>query len=72
MIFIQVLHHNIRLTFIGTSERVCLIIGTTDAITEVYDYISEKIYEKPETVSRMVSDGRVPYERHKQVIVLNY
>lgn len=53
--------------FSGTNERVCLIIGTTAAITEVYDYISEKIYEKPETVSRMVADGRVPYERHKQV-----
>ncbi|VDD82927.1 unnamed protein product [Mesocestoides corti] len=54
----------------GTNERVCLIIGSTDAITEVYDYISEKIYEKPETVSRMVPDGRVPYERHKQVKIL--
>ncbi|VDN96371.1 unnamed protein product [Rodentolepis nana] len=54
----------------GTNERVCLIIGTTDAITKVYDYISEKIYEKPETISRMVPDGRVPYERHKQVKVL--
>ncbi|VDK38998.1 unnamed protein product [Taenia asiatica] len=54
----------------GTNERVCLIIGTTAAITEVYDYISEKIYEKPETVSRMVADGRVPYERHKQVKIL--
>uniref|UniRef100_A0A0R3WK76 RNA-binding protein Nova-1 n=1 Tax=Hydatigena taeniaeformis TaxID=6205 RepID=A0A0R3WK76_HYDTA len=54
----------------GTNERVCLIIGTTAAITEVYDYISEKIYEKPETVSRVVADGRVPYERHKQVKIL--
>ncbi|CDS40825.1 RNA binding protein Nova 1 [Echinococcus multilocularis] len=54
----------------GTNERVCLIIGTTAAITEVYDYISEKIYEKPETASRMVADGRVPYERHKQVKIL--
>ncbi|VUZ46296.1 unnamed protein product, partial [Hymenolepis diminuta] len=54
----------------GTNERVCLIIGTTDAITEVYDYISEKIYEKPETISRIVSDGRVPYERRKQVKIL--
>lgn len=70
MISTQVRILLLYLPLIGTNERVCLIIGTTDAITEVYDYISEKIYEKPETISRMVSDGRVPYERRKQVKIL--
>nr|VZI36114.1 unnamed protein product [Spirometra erinaceieuropaei] len=54
----------------GTNERVCLIIGSTDAILQVYTYISEKIFEKPEALPRLGSDGRIPYERHKQVKIL--
>ncbi|VDN13032.1 unnamed protein product [Dibothriocephalus latus] len=54
----------------GTNERVCLIIGSTDAILQVYSYISEKIFEKPEALPRLNSDGRIPYERHKQVKIL--
>ncbi|VEL25016.1 unnamed protein product [Protopolystoma xenopodis] len=54
----------------GTSERVCLILGTIEAIMEVYKYISEKIYEKPDTLPRITSEGRMPMERHKQVKIL--
>ncbi|VDP96298.1 unnamed protein product [Trichobilharzia regenti] len=53
----------------GTTERVCLIVGTIESILRVFQYISEKIYEKPESVPRTGCEGRIPTERHKQVII---
>ncbi|KAG5449736.1 RNA-binding protein Nova-1 [Clonorchis sinensis] len=55
----------------GTTERVCLIVGTIDSILRVFQYISEKIYEKPESILRSTNKGgRMPAERHKQVKIL--
>ncbi|THD18794.1 RNA-binding protein Nova-1 [Fasciola hepatica] len=55
----------------GTTERVCLIIGTIESILRVFQYISEKIYEKPESLLRIAAKGgRMPTERHKQVKIL--
>nr|CAH8839828.1 unnamed protein product [Trichobilharzia regenti] len=54
----------------GTTERVCLIVGTIESILRVFQYISEKIYEKPESVPRTGCEGRIPTERHKQVKIL--
>ncbi|CAL8109222.1 unnamed protein product [Calicophoron daubneyi] len=55
----------------GTTERVCLIIGTIESILRVFQYISEKIYEKPESLLRSANKGgRMPTERHKQVKIL--
>ncbi|CAI2726904.1 unnamed protein product [Schistosoma spindalis] len=54
----------------GTTERVCLIVGTIESILRVFQYISEKIYEKPESVPKTGSEGRVLTERHKQVKIL--
>ncbi|CAH8529449.1 unnamed protein product [Dicrocoelium dendriticum] len=55
----------------GTTERVCLIIGTIDSVLKVFQYISEKISEKPESLLRTtVKDSRIPAERHKQVKIL--
>ncbi|CAH8500974.1 unnamed protein product [Heterobilharzia americana] len=51
-------------------ERVCLIVGTIDSILRVFQYISEKIYEKPESIPRTGCEGRLPTERHKQVKIL--
>ncbi|KAA3679377.1 RNA-binding protein Nova [Paragonimus westermani] len=55
----------------GTTERVCLIMGTIESILKVFQYISEKIYEKPELLLRTTAKGsRMPAERHKQVKIL--
>lgn len=37
--------------FVGTTERVCLIVGTIDACMQLHDYIMEKIGDKPELVN---------------------
>ncbi|KAH8861261.1 RNA-binding protein Nova-1 [Schistosoma japonicum] len=54
----------------GTTERVCLIVGTTESILRVFQYISEKVYEKPESIAKTGCEGRIPTERHKQVKIL--
>lgn len=55
----------------GTTERVCLIVGTIDSVLKVFQYISEKISEKPESLLRTTGkDSRIPAERHKQVKIL--
>ncbi|CAH8478664.1 unnamed protein product [Schistosoma turkestanicum] len=54
----------------GTTERVCLIVGTIESVLRVFQYISEKIYEKPESVPKIGCEGRVLTERHKQVKIL--
>ena len=69
---------------IGTQERVCLITGTVEGITQVHNFIMEKIMEKPDpsaapppplppgTSSSSASKEGLPYDRHKQVRPFNY
>ncbi|XP_063235670.1 RNA-binding protein Pasilla isoform X2 [Bacillus rossius redtenbacheri] len=49
----------------GTSERVCLITGSVEAIMSVMNFISEKIREKPEKEFETK-----PSDREKQVKIL--
>ena len=63
----------------GTQERVCLITGTVEGITQVHSFIMEKIMEKPDpsaapppplppgSSSSSASKEGLPYDRHKQV-----
>ncbi|XP_050464139.1 RNA-binding protein Pasilla isoform X4 [Cataglyphis hispanica] len=57
----------------GTTERVCLITGTVDAIMEVMEFIMDKIREKPDLTSKTTVDfdsGKATAERDKQVKIL--
>lgn len=57
----------------GTSERVCLITGSVEAIMLVMDFIMEKIREKPDLTSKTTVDfdsGKASAERDKQVKIL--
>ncbi|KAK0164027.1 hypothetical protein PV328_002698 [Microctonus aethiopoides] len=57
----------------GTSERVCLITGSVDAIMAVMDFIMEKIREKPDLTAKTTVDfdsGKATAERDKQVKIL--
>ncbi|XP_018571827.1 RNA-binding protein Nova-1 isoform X1 [Anoplophora glabripennis] len=55
----------------GTTERVCLITGSVDAIISVLEFIMEKIREKPDlTKSAVDSDNKLMQERDKQVKIL--
>lgn len=59
------------IVFTGTTERVCLITGTVDAIMEVMEFIMDKIREKPDLTSKSTVDfdsGKATAERDKQVI----
>jgi RNA-binding protein Nova len=59
------------LFFSGTTERVCLITGSVDAIMAVMDFIMEKIREKPDLTTKTTVDfdsGKATAERDKQVI----
>lgn len=62
----------------GTTERVCLIQGTVEALNGVHNFIAEKVREmpqsaqKPEPVSILqpqttVNPDRVKQVRHRQV-----
>lgn len=51
---------------LGTLERVCLIVGTLEAVTSTHSFVMERIYEKPDTTIQS-TDGRAVLERHKQV-----
>ncbi|VEN63972.1 unnamed protein product [Callosobruchus maculatus] len=55
----------------GTSERVCLITGSSEAIMAVMDFIMDKIREKPD-LSKAVfdADSKSNNEREKQVKIL--
>ncbi|VDM16025.1 unnamed protein product [Hydatigera taeniaeformis] len=53
----------------GTLERVCLIVGTLEAVTSTHSFVMERIYEKPDTTIQS-TDGRAVLERHKQVKIL--
>lgn len=57
-------------SIIGTTERVCLITGSIEAIMSVMDFIMEKIREKPDLTSKTTVDfesGKAMAERDKQV-----
>lgn len=56
-------------TLTGTSERVCLITGTVDAIMAVLIFIMEKIREKPDMNAKQAIDfdNKTSAERDKQV-----
>ncbi|XP_031785217.1 RNA-binding protein Nova-1 isoform X2 [Nasonia vitripennis] len=57
----------------GTTERVCLITGSVDAIMAVMDFIMEKIREKPDLTTKTTVDfdsGKATAERDKQVKIL--
>ncbi|XP_063992060.1 RNA-binding protein Pasilla isoform X1 [Diachasmimorpha longicaudata] len=57
----------------GTSERVCLITGSVEAIMQVMDFIMEKIREKPDLTVKTTVDfdsGKATAERDKQVKIL--
>ena len=52
----------------GTNERICLILGSLESVTNVAKFIWEKIRSKPDARQPMDSDGGKMYpERHKQV-----
>lgn len=40
------------LVFAGTTERVCLIQGTVEALNAVHGFIAEKIREMPQNVAK--------------------
>lgn len=55
----------------GTTERVCLITGSVDAIISVLEFIMDKIREKPDLTKTAVdSDNKLMQERDKQVKIL--
>jgi hypothetical protein len=56
-------------TLIGTSERVCLITGSVDAIMAVLTFIMEKIREKPDMNAKQAIDfdNKTSADRDKQV-----
>lgn len=59
--------------FAGTTERVCLIQGTVEALNGVHDFIAEKVREMPqstqktEPVSILQPQTTVNPDRVKQV-----
>ncbi|XP_046402012.1 RNA-binding protein Pasilla isoform X2 [Ischnura elegans] len=56
----------------GTTERVCLITGSLDAIMSVLVFIMEKIKEKPDPNAKPAIDfdNKTAAEREKQVKIL--
>ncbi|KZC06300.1 RNA-binding protein Nova-1 [Dufourea novaeangliae] len=57
----------------GTTERICLITGSLEAIMSVMDFIMDKIREKPDLTSKTTVDfesGKTTAERDKQVKIL--
>ena len=53
----------------GTTERVCLITGSPEAILQVLQFIQEKIREKPDPNGKPAIDfdNKMMAERDKQV-----
>ncbi|KAK4474081.1 hypothetical protein MN116_003389 [Schistosoma mekongi] len=54
----------------GTTERVCLIVGTLEACRQVHDYVMAKISKRPQNIAIITPDGVSCMERHKQVKIL--
>lgn len=57
------------LPFSGTTERICLIVGTIEACQNAHEEISKIINEKPDPHPKPSSDGdgKINYHRHNQV-----
>jgi RNA-binding protein Nova len=55
----------------GTNERVCLVTGDREAVTEVMGFLTEKVKEKPDPNSKTAIDfdSKVTAERDKQIKV---
>lgn len=57
--------------YIGTTERVCLITGSIDAILTVVEFIMDKIREKPDLTTKSTEiETKQAQERDKQVKIL--
>ena len=56
----------------GTNERVCLISGSKEAVTDVCNFVREKVKEKPDPHSKPAIDfdNKITAEREKQVKVI--
>lgn len=55
----------------GTTERVCLVTGSMDAIMTVLEFIMEKIREKPDLTTKMNdTEAKLAQERDRQVKIL--
>ena len=56
----------------GTNERVCLISGSKDAVTDICAFVQEKVREKPDPHSKPAIDfdNKLTAEREKQVKVI--
>ena len=56
----------------GTNERVCLISGSKDAVTDICTFVQEKVREKPDPHSKPAIDfdNKMTAEREKQVKVI--
>lgn len=55
----------------GTTERVCLVTGSMDAIMTVLEFIMEKIREKPDLTTKMNDmEAKLAQERDRQVKIL--
>ncbi|KAF6026765.1 NOVA1 [Bugula neritina] len=55
-------------TFPGTSERVCLIVGTVSACQKAHEDVAQIIYDKPDPQPKPSGDGdgKINYQRHHQ------
>lgn len=54
----------------GTTERVCLITGSVEAIMNVLDFIMNKIKEKPDMAKSLIDSESKMHERERQVKIL--
>lgn len=56
----------------GTNERVCLISGSKDAVTDICAFVQEKVREKPDPHSKPAIDfdNKITAERERQVKVI--
>lgn len=58
------------LSYSGTNERVCLISGSIEGISEINEFIMRKIREKPDPNAKMAIEhgNKLSQEREKQVL----
>lgn len=61
------------ISFTGTSERVCLIVGTVSACQKAHEDVAQIIYDKPDPQPKPSGDGdgKINYQRHHQVLELH-
>lgn len=69
---VSVIATKCSLSIVGTTERVCLIKGTTESVMSMLYFIMEKIRDKPDPNAKpaMDFDSKTPAERDKQVKIL--